>query len=199
MADQRRQPEPSDPSGSAPQNPDQPEAPDTAEDGRGAESSCAVGTAQRARANPNGTEIDTSWHDRFLDSLKQHGIVRLACQEVVIGRRTAYYHREHLPEFAKRWEDALEDHRDLIRAEVIRRGIEGVSKGIFYRGERVAVEKEYSDRMLELHAKALCPEYRERFQMEHSGEVGLTVRDLIAAGNNGGFRQPPPIDEGEHE
>jgi len=157
------------------------------------------GTPQRARENPGGKTTDTSWHKLFLESLRNHGIVRQACKEAVVGRRTAYTHRDRFPEFAAQWEDALEDHRDIVRAEVIRRGIQGVDKPIFYQGERVDTVKEYSDRMLELHAKALCPEYREKHQLEHTGPGGGGLTVTIVPATPPADHKPEPDAEAETE
>ena len=60
---------------------------------------------------------------------------------------------------------------DLIEAEIIRRSIEGIDEPVYQGGRLVGFVRKYSDRLLELAAKAALPEkYREKF--EHSGPGG---------------------------
>jgi len=55
--------------------------------------------------------------------------------------------------------DAL--HDDLLVAEAIRRGAQGTKKGVWYQGEKVGEEREYSDNLLMFAIKARLPQYKD--------------------------------------
>jgi len=59
------------------------------------------------------------WYHIFLDALRQVPSVTAACKKATVARRTAYWHRELYEEFAKDWDDALEEGRDLIEEDMI--------------------------------------------------------------------------------
>ena len=63
----------------------------------------------------------------------------------------------------KRWGgEKLED-------EAVRRGVEGVERGIYHNGKRIATECEYSDTLLIFLLKGAMPEkYRERRETMHT-------------------------------
>lgn len=66
------------------------------------------------------------------------------------------------------------DHED-IRAEIRRRAIDGVPEPVFYRGTVVGEVAKFSDRMLELMARAVVPEYRDTKSVDiTTGGVPLT-------------------------
>jgi len=47
----------------------------------------------------------------------------------------AYDHRKKDPEFAKQWDDAIEDALDLLHARVFQRCLEGDIEPVFWQGE----------------------------------------------------------------
>lgn len=129
----------------------------------------------RARGKPAA-----GWEERFLTALAVTGIVKRACDLAGVSRSTVYAHRENDEAFAAAWRDAEEDSADLAELEAWRRGVEGVEKPVFYKGEEVATIREYSERMLEILLKARRPEkFRDNVKLEHGGSVVLTLSDLI--------------------
>ena len=81
--------------------------------------------------------------------------------------------------YAEEFQDAQEEFRDRIRAEIRRRAIDGWDEPVVYQGVLTgAVVRKYSDRMLELMAKAYCPEFRD--QVEHKGR--LTLEQILGGG-----------------
>ena len=50
---------------------------------------------------------------------------------------------------------------EKLEAEADRRGMEGIEKPIYYKGERVDAVREYSDNLLMFRTKKLRPEYRD--------------------------------------
>lgn len=145
------------------------------------------------------------WEKAFLASLSKLGNVRLACEASEIDRRTAYNRRGADPDFAKAWDDALDQAADLLEEEARRRAYEGVRRYKFDRGRPIMVsvvgddglavkdkdgnlelvpyvEHEYSDTLLIFLLKGIRPEkYRERGALELTGPNGgpIAVREVV--------------------
>jgi len=118
----------------------------------------------------------------FLDELARHGIVIRAARAASphAGERAAlktfYNARERDPEFAAAWDDAIATATSVVESELHRRAVEGYEEPVYQRGEKVGTVRRYSDRLLELRAKALLPHYRER-----AGDINVTATAQAAA------------------
>ena len=118
----------------------------------------------------------------FLAELSERGNVRDACTAAGIPRRTAYDWRAADPEFAGEWDSALDEAADLMEHEAHRRAVDGTEEPVFGSlghqlgtGEVGRITK-YSDTLLIFLLKAARPEkYRERQQIEHTGEIAQKV------------------------
>lgn len=88
------------------------------------------------------------WRPAFLASMAQHGNVTVSARAAGISRNAAYYAYNTDPEFASAWDAAYQEACDLIEAEALRRATRGTQKGIYYKGERVDTEVEYSDTLM---------------------------------------------------
>lgn len=157
------------------------------------------------------------WEPAFLAALAETGVVRDACEAAGIGRRTAYHLRERDPEFAAKWDEALEDAADLLETEAVRRARHGVKKPVVYKGQLCGtwVDRdgnvvdqtapgarmvplavtEYSDTLLIFLLKGIRPgKYRENLPPAGNEVVGELLRDLIRgdlrAGGSGPAEQP---------
>jgi hypothetical protein len=125
------------------------------------------------------------WKPRFIEALRNSGNVRASCQAAGITRRAVYKVRERSEEFARQWDEALEEAIDSLEAAAWRRARDGVTRHepIMYQGQKVSekVITEYSDALMTLLLKAHRPEkFRER--VEHSGKVEVvTVEDARKA------------------
>jgi len=90
-----------------------------------------------------------------------------------------YVWREEDPEFAKAWDDALDEAASTLENEAWRRATEGVEEPIVGRVERdrdgvVAHVRKYSDSLLTTLLKAHRPEkYRERYEHELRGAIQI--------------------------
>lgn len=78
-------------------------------------------------------------------------------------------------ELQERKLDAMKGYCELIDAEIHRRAVDGVDKGIYFNGRKIATEKVYSDRLLELLAKANDPKYRDKMQVDANVKAGVLV------------------------
>lgn len=68
-----------------------------------------------------------------------------------------------------------------IRAEIRRRAIDGVEEPVYHLGAIVGHVTKYSDRMLELMAKAQVPEYGDKTRVELAVEGSLEVTNSDVA------------------
>ena len=101
----------------------------------------------------------------FLHALADTVNVAAACRDAGVPRRTVYDWRDADPDFARRWNDALDDGIDLLEAMLHRRAFEGVEKPVWHRGEQVGTTRHYSDALAMFLLKAHRPErYRDNYR-----------------------------------
>jgi hypothetical protein len=111
---------------------------------------------------------------RFLVALAETGIISKACARAGWTRNTAYSLRNADKDFADRWDDALEFAADTAEEAAFNRGVYGVERDVYFKGEAVGKEVVYSDRLLELTLKARRPDkFRDSHKVEahHTGGV----------------------------
>ena len=111
------------------------------------------------------------------------GNVKKACEELGIVSRTVYYALERDEDFAKEMALSIKAGDRLIIDEIRRRSIDGVIKEIYYKGDVVGTEKQYSDRLLECLARARHKEFRPASTVEHTGSVAQQV--IVCLPDNG--------------
>ncbi|MCK8514882.1 hypothetical protein M0534_00860 [Methylonatrum kenyense] len=100
---------------------------------------------------------------KILDLLEQTGNLSASAAACGVTGRAVYALMAREPDFRKQVDDAREKACLKIEQEMIRRGLTGIEKGIYYQGERVATEREYSDKLLLALAKSNMPHrYAER-------------------------------------
>lgn len=116
----------------------------------------------------------------FLSELRRHGIVNAAARAAsphASGTCSASFYalRRSDPEFAAAWDDAIEQATGSVELEIHRRAVEGYDEPVYQKGELVGTVTKYSDRLLELRAKALMPnKYIERRAVELSANLNVT-------------------------
>ena len=94
----------------------------------------------------------------FLELLSEGVSVSAACERAGIPRRSAYNRRRDDPAFRERWDESLRMAADMLEDEADRRGRDGWSEDVYYRGQVVGRRQRYSDRMLMFRLRALKPE-----------------------------------------
>ena len=88
------------------------------------------------------------WEKAFLSALEKTGIVGCAAKAAGVGRRTVYDHKAADPDFAERWEEALDTAEDNLWGEVVRRAVEGEQVPVYYKGKVVGHTTRKSDSLL---------------------------------------------------
>lgn len=121
------------------------------------------------------------WRPKFLEILRDTGNVRLACEQAGIGRQFAYACRNDDPEFAKQWQDALEDACDTLDGEARRRALETSDALLMF--------------LLRSHRPGV---YRETVRQEHTGADGKAIEQVVFYVPDNGRDTPParPADDG---
>lgn len=116
------------------------------------------------------------WQESFLAALRDTANVRRSADAAAVARSTVYAERVTDAEFARRWDEALEDACDLLEAAAWKRAVEGVEKPVYQGGQLVGHVQEYSDALTLALLKAHRPEkYRERVDARHSGPDGGAI------------------------
>ncbi len=122
-----------------------------------------------AERKPNAAE---NWPDKFLASYAKCGNITKAAKAAKVDRKTVYNRQEADAEFEAAMNAAQEEAVDLLEEEARRRAADGTLKPIFYKGEKVATVREYSDTLLIVLLKANRPEkYKERADITSGGKV----------------------------
>src|SRR6266566_10156247 len=102
----------------------------------------------------------------FLEAFAEHGNVLLSSQKAGVHRTLVYKWLEHDEDFFFAYNQAKEDAKDVLRAEIYRRGVAGWDEDVYQLGKYRGKVRKYSDTLLIFHTKMLCPEYREKQQLD---------------------------------
>jgi hypothetical protein len=117
---------------------------------------------------------------KFLKSLSRYGNVTKASKAARVHRSTPYDWKEEDEAFAKAWDVAIEQAADHLEAEAYPRAVTGVTRDVFYQGEKIATERHYSDSLLTLLLKSNRPEkFKDRVANEHTGANGAPLEVVI--------------------
>jgi len=87
------------------------------------------------------------WRPRFLAALSMINSVRLAARHTRVSRKMVYDHRNKDPEFAKQWDEAIEEALDLLHARVWQRCVEGDVEPVYHMGVVVGYIRKFSDKL----------------------------------------------------
>ena len=108
------------------------------------------------------------WKPVFLAALAEMPVVSHACKAVGINYRTAYRAREADEDFAKAWDDAIEQGVDKAEQEAFRRAVVGFEEPVIDKGRLAYRYERYED-----------AERKEQYRPmldEHGQPIPLTVR-----------------------
>jgi hypothetical protein len=107
--------------------------------------------------------ITPSQQDLFLLAYRTHGLFTKAAQAagVTKGQIEKYCQAQtaDAEQFQINVQEAAAQWADTIEAEITRRAITGIDKDIYYKGEWIATEKQYSDTLLLKLAEVRNPDF----------------------------------------
>ena len=113
---------------------------------------------------------DSQRQERFLEVLRDCGIVRRALEAVGSQRSSYYEFLKRNPDFKEKARMARQDAIELLEEECLRRAKDGVKEPVFHKGEEVATVQKYSDSLAMFLLKGGMPDkYRERSEIAHTG------------------------------
>jgi len=116
------------------------------------------------------------WAEPYIEALQLHGMEHTAAVTAGTTVRAVRKLAEMHDEFAYAIDAALEAAADKVEAEVRRRAVDGIEKGIYYQGDKVATEMQYSDSLLLALAKAKRRrEFGDKAEISGPGGAPLTV------------------------
>lgn len=137
----------------------------------------------------NGIPLSPERKTAFITELARHGIANRAARAASphtaspTGCLSTFAdERQRDPAFAIAWAEAIDEARAEVEHEIYRRSTEGVEEPVFggkYKETVVGTVRRYSDRLLELRARALLPAYRDAAALNvnkrvtHDVDVGL--------------------------
>src|SRR6266571_3457246 len=123
-------------------------------------------TSQRS-SDSNKKDLSTKDRQRlFLAAFSEHANVLVSARIASIHRSTVYDWLEHDEDFSFAYNQAKEDAKDVLRAEIYRRGKEGWDEPVYHAGILTGTVRKHSDTLLIFHAKMLMPEYREKSSLD---------------------------------
>ena len=122
--------------------------------------------------------LDEKRQHIFLRVLAETANPKLACQSAGY-RNMAPINRalKDDPGFAEAFREASQSAADMIESEAVRRGMQGIKKAVYYKGEIIDYEIVYSDSLLQTLLKAAKP---EKFAERSKTTTDVNVRVGIA-------------------
>ena len=121
-----------------------------------------------------------AWEDKFFDHLRASANVSDSAEKAGIARSAVYQARADYPDFADRWDEAVEIATDSLEMEARRRALEGVQEPVYFKGEVVGHVQRYSDSLIQFLLRAHRPrKYRENVELTGPGGGPIQVRTLV--------------------
>lgn len=111
---------------------------------------------------------------RYLKALASSGLKTKSAASAGVDYQTVRNYLAIHPEFQLEIDSAIEEHRDVLLEEVVRRGVTGWTEQFLFDEEGVLVGQKvrFSDRLLEVALKRIDPLSRETIsKVEHSGSA----------------------------
>lgn len=128
-------------------------------------------------------QLEQERRELFLRILRRTGRVTFSAVEAGYEDvHQLYYLRRTNSDFAKRWEEAVNDAAEGWEDEAVRRAVIGVEEPVFWQGDEVARVTKYSDALLMFMLKGAKPaKYRENVKVDATvdGKSGIAVIPAI--------------------
>ena len=132
--------------------------------------------AKRGRPAKGTEQPITPVMRAFLDAYAQLGNIGAASKAAGCHPASHRHHWAKNPAYMAEFLEAQEQANDILEAEAIRRATRGTDKPVFHKGKVCGQIREYSDPLLIFLLKATRPgKFRERFDVQHSGEMQMKM------------------------
>jgi hypothetical protein len=102
----------------------------------------SVDTVHRAHARHS-----RAWRPRFLAALAMTNSVMLSARHARVSRPWVYQERKADPDFARQWDDAIEEALELLHSRVWQRALEGDTEPVWYMGVPVAYIRKFDSKL----------------------------------------------------
>jgi transposase-like protein len=110
--------------------------------------------------------------EKFLEVLATGASVARAAAEIGAARSTVFGWKKDNPEFAERWDNAVETGTDLMEDEALRRALKGTERPVYQQGVLVGYITEFSDTLMIFQLKA---RRREKYSERSESKVDMTL------------------------
>lgn len=142
---------------------------------------------------------EADWREAFVAVVQRTGNRGAAAVQAAVSLALAERAERDEPEFAARVREAERSYAHGVALEVHRRGVEGVDEPLVSGGRVIGRVRKYSDRLLELQARAVLPRvYRDRDSADVATAAGGDfVLDVGEAGPGEGGDEPADEPVGE--
>ena len=135
---------------------------------------------KRKKAYDKG-RFDTEMREQYLELIREGLTNKDAAAACGCGTRYFKRRRDEDPQFEADYQDARRDGDDVIRAEIHRRGVDGVKQAVYHDGKVVGHKRVYSDNLLIHLSKARMPEeFGDRQHVEHSHKFEGATETLVS-------------------
>jgi hypothetical protein len=112
---------------------------------------------------------------KILNNIANCGVMYQAVMAAGLSySQFAKLRKEH-PALCTLIDEAMDLYREKVAHAVHSRAIQGVEEPVYFKGAIVGYIRKYSDRLLELHAKRHCPEYRDKGTLDVNVAGGVLV------------------------
>lgn len=120
-------------------------------------------------------EISEAQIELYLAYLETSGRKRYSAIMAGVDPGRMIYKINNDTELKEREIMSLQGYAELVDAAVHERAINGVPRGVYFKGKRIATERHYSDQLLMMLAKATNPKYREHLSLDANVKAGVLV------------------------
>lgn len=126
----------------------------------------------------HGTGKTVRAKNAFLNALVEAGTIKDAAAKAGISRQTHYTWMDNDKEYAFAYAKAYQQASDILEEEAWRRAVEGDTRVVYYKGEKIDEQRVRSDELLALLLKGRKPMYRETQKVEVNNHI--SVADELA-------------------
>lgn len=156
----------------------------------------------RTRLQQSRIKFDDDQKEIYLASIAEHSRKGDAASAAGVSSGTVDKHRQNDPEFAEQELQALKRYRDKLVTHIQKLALEGEEiKRYDKEGNLIEERRVYPIRLIEMEAKRVEPEYRDKQSIDIGGSgggvllvpQGMSSEDFKKSLASGRFEKPKPV------